>query len=57
MVESRRLERALARLSRAEKKRLKRRGHIGTNEGKRRSADEVGAVHFPTIHHLEKAVQ
>jgi hypothetical protein len=25
-------------------------------EAKRRSADEVGAVHFPTIHHLEKAV-
>ena len=44
-------------MSRAEKKRLKQRGHIGTNGDKRRSADEVGAVHFPTIHHLEKAVQ
>jgi hypothetical protein len=52
MVEPRRSQQPSTRLSRAEKKRLKRRGHIGTNEAKRRSADEVGAVHFPTIHHL-----
>jgi hypothetical protein len=57
MVESRQFQRPSTRLSRAEKKSLKQRGHIGTNGAERRSADEVGAVHFPTIHHLEKAIQ
>ena len=44
-------------MSRAGSGALIRSAVAGTNEAKRRSADEVGAVHFPTIHHLENAVQ
>ena len=42
----------MACLSRAERRALLRPDGEGTNGPERRSVDEVGAVHFPTIHHL-----